>query len=146
MIIAPIAPQLERLRKWYTQYEYTPKDTDYVFQKMTKNSLGTNTPQTDKSLSDRVREVTLGADAAGYIDLRGRTISNYCARHFYITDALLRGVDIYDIAQNAGTSVQYIESTYSKVTVDMKAEDITKNLGGHRMLRDERDIKMDLSP
>ena len=88
----------------------------------------------------------MGADAAGYIDLRGRTISNYCARHFYITDALLRGVDIYDIAQNAGTSVQYIESTYSKVTVDMKAEDITKNLGGHRMLRDERDIKMDLSP
>ena len=151
MIIAPIAPQLERLKKWYRAYEYEPKSTDYIFQKMTKLSLGTNTPQTDKSLTDRVKEVTQGADAEGFIDLRGRTISNYCARHFYITDALLRDVDIYDIAQNAGTSVQYIESTYSKVTTEMKAEDLTKNLGGHRvkklqMLEEERDIKMDLSP
>ena len=151
MIIAPIAPQLERLKKWYRAYEYEPKPTDFLFQKMTKLSMGTNTPQTDKSLSDRVKEVTRGADAAGYIDLRGRTISNYCARHFYITDALLRGVDIYDIAQNAGTSVQYIESTYSKVTTEMKAEDLTKNQGAHRvkrlqMLEEERDIKMDLSP
>ena len=63
----------------------------------------------------------------------------------------MRGVDIYDIAQNAGTSVQYIESTYSKVTTEMKAEDLTKNQGAHRvkrlqMLEEERDIKMDLSP
>ena len=131
--------------------------------KMTKLSLGTNTPQTDKSLTDRVKEVTQGADAEGFIDLRGRTISNYCARHFYITDALLRDVDIYDIAQNAGTSVQYIESTYSKVTTEMKAEDLTKNLGGHRVkdkatiypstkvklpatVEEVRDIKVDLTP
>ena len=163
MIIAPIAPQLERLKKWYRAYEYEPKPTDYIFQKMTKLSLGTNTPQTDKSLTDRVKEVTQGADAEGFIDLRGRTISNYCARHFYITDALLRDVDIYDIAQNAGTSVQYIESTYSKVTTEMKAEDLTKNLGGHRVkdkatiypstkvklpatVEEVRDIKVDLTP
>ena len=163
MIIAPIAKQLERLKKWYRAYEYEPKDTDYVFIKMTKNCLGSNTPQTDKSLSDRVREVTLGADADGYIDLKGRTISNYCARHFYITDALLRGVNVYDIALNAGTSTQYIESTYSKVTTDQKAADLTKNLGAHRVkdkstlypatevkypatVEEVRDIKLDLSP
>ena len=156
MIIAPIAKQLERLKKWYREYEYEPKDTDYVFQKMTKNCLGSNTPQTDKSLTDRIKEVTLGADADGFIDLRGRTISNYCARHFYITDALLRGVNVYDVALNAGTSTQYIESTYSKVTTDQKAADITKNLGGHRVkdkstlnpvpIEEVRDIKIDLSP
>jgi hypothetical protein len=77
----------------------------------------------------------------------------------------LRGVNVYDIALNAGTSTQYIESTYSKVTTDQKAADITKNLGGHRVkdkstlypvtkatfenpvtVEEVRDIKLDLSP
>ena len=75
----------------------------------------------------------------------------------------MRGVNVYDIALNAGTSTQYIESTYSKVTTDQKAADITKNLGGHRVkdkstlypatevkypatVEEVRDIKLDLSP
>ena len=38
----------------------------------------------------------------------------------------LRRLDIYDIALNMGTSIQYLQSTYIHATTLMKADDITK--------------------
>ena len=39
----------------------------------------------------------------------------YHCRHWWVTNRLLAGEDIYQIAQAAGTSVKEIESTYSHV-------------------------------
>ena len=136
IIIAPIGKQLERLKKWYTEFGYYVKEdsNDYVFLKTTKLSIGTNTPQTQKSMSDNLDMVLAGADKEGYIVLGERKISNYSARHHYITEALLRGVDIYDISLNCGVDIGYIQSTYSHVTSDMRGQDITKNLGAHKLV------------
>ena len=76
-----------------------------------------------------MRNVLASAERDGVIDLNGRNISNYCARHHHITEAIQRGVDIYDIALNCGTSLNYIEKTYSHITTLMRSRDITKGLG-----------------
>jgi len=41
----------------------------------------------------------------------------------------MRGVDIYDLSINLGTSVNYIEKTYSHVTTMMKSKELTKGQG-----------------
>ena len=41
----------------------------------------------------------------------------------------MRGVNIYDLSINLGTSVNYIEKTYSHITSMMKSKELTKGLG-----------------
>ena len=105
-----------------------------MFLKCTDTSIRNNEPKTDIELSKRIRKVYEGADKDGYIILNGRRITNYSARHHLITESLLRGVDIFTIALNAGTSVKYIEETYAKgMKTRMVSDEITKNLGIHRV-------------
>ena len=134
-IIAPIAPQLERLKKWYRElgFEVNDRSSDYVFPRLTTSSLNQNIPTSDVAWQKRLKAVMAGADKDGAIHLNGRIITNYSARHHHITEAIQRGVDIYDIALNCGTSINYIEKTYSHVTVQMRSKDITKGLGVHRL-------------
>ena len=87
-----------------------------------------------------MKKVLEGAERDGAIDLNGRNISNYCARHHHITEAIQRGVDIYDIALNCGTSLNYIEKTYSHITTLMRSKELTKGLGRQKLydpLKDE---------
>lgn len=134
-IIAPIAPQLERLMKWYREFgfEVDEKSNDFIFPRMTYSVINENVPTTDVAWTKRLRVVMKGAEKDGYWDAKGRNITNYSARHHYITEAIQRGVDIYDIALNCGTSINYIEKTYSHVTTLMRSKEITKGLGKHRL-------------
>ena len=46
----------------------------------------------------------------------------------------MSGVDIFNVALNAGTSVKYIEETYAKsLKTRMVSDDITQDLGVHRV-------------
>ena len=83
----------------------------------------------------------MSADA-GVWKPEGRNITNYSARHYYATQAIMRRLDIYDIALNMGTSIQYLQSTYIHATTLMKADDITKGQGIYKVL-DERREKRD---
>ena len=47
------------------------------------------------------------------------------------------------IAKNCGTSITHIESTYSKVTTEMIASDITKGLGIHSLSEESKRKYMD---
>ena len=134
-IIAPIAPQLARLVKWYRKlgFEVNQNSDQFVFPRLTLSSLNQNKATSDVAWSKRLKKVMEGADKDGFIQLNGRVITNYQARHHHITEAIMRGVDIYDIALNCGTSINYIEKTYSHVTVQMRSKDITKGLGVHRL-------------
>ena len=88
----------------------------------------------------RLRKVVKGAEEDGAWFSKGRHITNYSARHHYITEGIQRGVDIYDLALNCGTSINYIEKTYSHITTLMRSKEITKGLGKHRLydpLREE---------
>jgi integrase len=52
----------------------------------------------------------------------GEKYTIYSLRHFYATRQLRRGVPIYDLAKNMGTSVAMIEKHYSHVQADDVAE------------------------
>ena len=134
-IIAAVAPQLERLMKWYREFgfEVNEKSNDFIFPRMTYSVINENVPTTDVAWTKRLRVVMKGAEKDGYWDAKGRNITNYSARHHYITEAIQRGVDIYDIALNCGTSINCIEKTYSHVTTLMRSKEITKGLGKHRL-------------
>ena len=146
-VIAPISNQLERLKKWYFKLGHVVDEnsSEYVFLKCTDTAIRNNEPKTDIELTKRIKKVYAGADADEYIVLNGRNITNYSARHHFITQGLLRGVDIFTISLNAGTSVQYIEETYAKgLKTRMVSDELTKNLGIHRTRDDgsgeEREI------
>ena len=48
-----------------------------------------------------------------------------------------------DIAMNCGTSITYVESTYSKVTTEMRASQITQGLGIHSLSDESKRKYMD---
>ena len=135
-IVAPIANQLNTLIKWYGRFGHNvnTNSDEYVFLKMTNTAIGNNEPMTDVAMSKRIKVVYDNAEKDGYLTLNGRNITNYSNRHSHITDRLLNGVDIYQIALNCGTSVQYIEETYSHLTTMMKSDELTTQLGAHRKL------------
>ncbi|EWY37482.1 hypothetical protein N825_17885 [Skermanella stibiiresistens SB22] len=59
-------------------------------------------------------------------DIEGQPITLYSLRHFYVTERLRSGVDIYMLAKNCGTSVRQIERTYSHVIPETIALHLTK--------------------
>jgi hypothetical protein len=55
------------------------------------------------------------------------TYSLYSLRHFYAVTMLRKGVPVFDIARNMGTSVQIIDSYYGKSATPMT---LATTLGG----------------
>ena len=90
-VIAPIANQLERLKKWYAKlgHKVDENSSNYVFLKCTDTAIRNNERKTDIELSKRIKVVYRGADRDGYIILNNRRITNYSARHHFITQGLL---------------------------------------------------------
>ena len=141
-IVAPIADQLDRLEKWYLEFglEVRRNSDDFIFPRLTYTDANKNIPTTDVAWDKRLKKVVKGAEEDGAWFSKGRHITNYSARHHYITEGIQRGVDIYDLALNCGTSIHYIEKTYSHITTLMRSKEITKGLGKHRLydpLREE---------
>ena len=99
--------------KWYREFGFDvdEKSNDFIFPRMTYSIIHENVPTTDVAWTKRLRVVMKGAEKGGYWDAKGRNITNYSARHHYITEAIQRGVDMYDIALNCRTSINYIEKT-----------------------------------
>ena len=145
-IVAPVAQQFQRLIKWYRELglEVDEKSDHYVFVRLTDTAHNENIPTSDVAWTKRLKKVLAGAEKDGVIDLGGRNISNYCARHHHITEAIQRGVDVYDVALNCGTSLNYIEKTYSHITTLMRSKQLTKGLGRQATydpLKDEELVK-----
>jgi len=133
-IVAPIADKVERLKNWYEKAGIEVKPDDYVFINLAKTKRGTNTPYQQPAMEKRLKQVLAGSEAAGVWKADGRNITQYSARHYYATDRLMDGLDVFVLAVNMGTSVQYIQSTYSHLTSLMKSEEITRGQGIHRVI------------
>lgn len=67
-------------------------------------------------------------EGIGLGDYKDRNITWYSLRHFCISMRVRSGVDIIDIAKQAGTSVSHIENTYLKYTDDMKIRAAKKTI------------------
>jgi len=139
--VAPVASQFESIQKHYKKVGIPcGKDApnDFVFINLAKTKRGTNTPYNQPAMEKRLKAVIELSGLGKKLEETGRHITQYSARHYAITDALMRGVGIYDVAINCGTSVHYIEATYSKVIATMKSTEITKGQGYHKVLEDRK--------
>ena len=85
----------------------------------------------------------LSADA-GVWKPEGRNITNYSARHYYATQAIMRRLDIYDIALNMGTSIQYLQSTYIHATTLDEGRRHYEGSGHIQSAMDEREEKREM--
>ena len=113
-------------------FEVNDRSSDYVFQDLQRHLL-TRTSQHRCCMAEEIKSSN------------GRSRQRWCNTskwqdHYQLLSKTPshnrsnpRGVDIYDIALNCGTSINYIEKTYSHVTVQMRSKDITKGLGVHRL-------------
>lgn len=137
-IVSPIATKIERLQKWYRKLGIEWKPDDYVFINLAKTKRGTNTPYGQPAMEKRLKAVLEGSEKDGVWQSEGRNITQYSARHYYATDRLREGVNIYDLAVNMGTSVQYLASTYSHLTALMKSEELTIGQGIHKVNAERR--------
>jgi len=136
--VAPVAYQFERIKEHYKKLGINNfQRDDYVFINLSKTKRGTNTPYDQPAMEKRLKAVIQGSGLKMILDETGRHITQYSARHYAATDALMRGVAIYDVAVNLGTSVYYIEKTYSKITALKKSTEITKGQGIHKVIEDE---------
>ena len=80
------------------------------------------------------RVITLIDQFDKVLDLAGITHNNhgdkytlYSLRHFYAVLSLRRGIGVFDVARNMGTSVQVIQSYYGKHATPIK---LATQLGG----------------
>jgi site-specific recombinase XerD len=51
-------------------------------------------------------------------DYRGVSRTTYSLRHYYISEMIAKGVDVYEIARNTRTSIAMIDKHYGQVSVE----------------------------
>lgn len=127
-LVAPIKPQLDRIKHWYKELEHhvEPYSDEFVFLKLTKSGLDNGKPQTPKAMGDRLKAVLKGAteDPNCPLNLTHLNITNYSARHYYITQQLFKDTNVHLVAEQVGTGIQYIENHYSHLVPEMKQGEI----------------------
>ena len=128
-IIAPIAEKLARIEAHYRKIGYTPKGTDYVFINLAKTKIEKNIAFHPSSMEKRLKDVLEQSGMRERLENDNRHLTLYGGRHFYATARLMRGLDVFKLSMNMGTSVKYIQETYSHLTTLMVSDEITKGQG-----------------
>ncbi|WP_245624551.1 tyrosine-type recombinase/integrase [Belnapia moabensis] len=99
---------------WVKAMSSEPNDDDPVF----ATSAGKRLGSVKKSLSELLK-------AAGLLtDHRGARRTAYSFRHFYISQQLIAGVDVFLLAKNTGTSSDMIERFYGQVKLERMAKEL----------------------
>ena len=62
-----------------------------------------------------------------YISENGKPRPPYSLRHYYATERLLKGVSVYDLARNMGTSVKQIEKHSGHILATQKTAELIQN-------------------
>jgi len=91
---------------WVTHQGKDPSDTDPVLATREGKRLGS----TKKGLTELLASCDL------LFDYRGVRRTSYSFRHFYISQQLAHGVDVFALARNTGTSSEMIDKFYGQVT------------------------------
>lgn len=94
---------------WVRTMERDPLDTDPVF----ATTAGKRLDSVKKSLAELLKACDL------LTDHRGVRRTSYSFRHFYISQQLIAGVDIFILARNTGTSSDMIHRFYADVRLEL---------------------------
>ena len=68
--------------------------------------------------------ITLLKELNLYVSSEGKKRPVYSLRHYYATQRLLDGVNVYDLSRNMGTSVKQIENHYGHVLATQKSKEL----------------------
>jgi integrase len=99
---------------WVIDHGTEPDDSFPVFSSLS----GKRIESQKKGLNELLK-------AAGLIaDFRGVKRTSYSFRHFYITQQLMAGVDVFLVAKNTGTSPQMIDKFYGHVKLELMANEL----------------------
>ena len=128
-IAAPIGDKLEAIKREYRKLDIKPLPDDYVFINLAKTKRGHNIPYDTPFLERRLKQVLIGSGLKEKLESEGRHITLYSARHFYCTKRLQAGVDVFLLALNMGTSVKYIEETYSHLKTSVMYQEVSAGQG-----------------
>ena len=141
--VGSVAQQFLALQKHYKKLGITEfNHDDFVFINLSGTKRGKNIPYNQPAMERRLRTVLEGSGLQKILDETGRHITQYSARHYAAVDALMRGVSVYDLAMNLGTSVHYIEKTYARqLTTAKKSKEITKGQGRWKAIEEYEKIK-----
>ena len=101
--------------KFFSKYK---NEDDYFFNNYFDGSPMKNWSKTFKTELEKLNL---------YISENGKPRPPYCLRHYYATERLQKGVNVYDLAKNMGTSVKQIEKHYGHVLTIQKTVELTQN-------------------
>ena len=77
----------------------------------------------------RLKTTLIESGVQEELDKEGKSISPYSFRHYYAYLRLLNKVSIHLLAENMGTSVSKIESTYGHLNTELHAAELTQGQG-----------------
>lgn len=97
---------------WTANTGRTPADGDPVFSTKDGKRLGSS----KRFLTELFRQCDLAKDYRGM----ARTLYSFC--HFYISQQLAHGVDVFHLARNTGTSLAMIDKVHGQVTNERMRE------------------------
>jgi integrase len=114
-----INPIDDLYRLWKQDHGKEPASTDPVF----ANRAGKRITSMNKSLIALLEAADLRTDHLG------KKRDSYSFRHFYISEQLRAGVDVFILARNTGTSPDMIDKFYGQVRVEQFKEALRPSWG-----------------
>lgn len=119
-----VLPVLDMLwSDWVRLHGSDPADKDPVFATTTGARLG--------SVKTALNGLLAATGLA--VDHNGVRRTSYSFRHFYISQQIIAGVDVFLLARNCGTSVEMIDKWYADVKLERMSKELRpewKRLGG----------------
>lgn len=127
-INAPVARRLERLEAAYKSIGMDCQPHHLLFRNPTPARKESNIPYAQPAFTKRLENILKWSGIQEELDKTNRKIVLYSSRHAFITWRLEHGVNIHMLAKQVGSSVFYIEQTYSHVETARSTEELTKGM------------------
>jgi integrase len=127
-INSPVARRLERLEAAYKSIGMECQPHHLLFRNPTPARKESNIPYAQPAFTKRLENILKWSGIQEGIDKTNRKIVLYSSRHTFITWRLEHGVNIHMLSRQVGSSIYYIEQTYSHIETAKSTEELTKGM------------------
>ena len=125
-VVTPCRKRIDRIIAAYKKLGITHEPEDYLFM----NPISPTRKQYGRMIMyQRLKNTLIDSGVQEELDKEGKSISPYSFRHYYAYLRLINKVPIHLLAENMGTSVSKIESTYGHINTELHAAELTKGQG-----------------
>ena len=125
-VVAPVKKRIDRILAAYKKLGIKHEADDFLF---INTAYGRRTALGRMIMYQRLKKTLIDSGIQDELDKSGKSISPYSFRHWYCYLRILNGVDFNLLAQNVGTSVARLHSTYGHINTEQHLAEITKGQG-----------------